>query len=93
MAEHQELLHQEPRTAPEPETAEQRTRRLGKRGLAGGVVAGGATAAKFGGLKVVLWLLAWNGAVDLLHLGLWGAVVIVAAILAVQLARRLGREG
>ena len=93
MADHDDLLSQGPREAPEPETAEQRSSRLGKRGLAGGVVGGGAAAAKLGALggltKVFVWLFAWHGIVDAGHVFGWiGVVAVVAGILGVIALRR-----
>jgi predicted lipid-binding transport protein (Tim44 family) len=93
MGAHDELLQEGPRTAPEPETAEQRSRRIGKRGLAGTVLGGGAAAAKFGGLKLFLWIFALNSTVDVLHLGLWGALLIVLVVVGITLARRVRRTG
>ena len=85
MSDRDELLTQGPRTAPEPETAEQRSHRVGKRGLAGGAAAGGAAAIKFGGAgKVFLWLFAWHGFWSLWRLGAW-AIVLVLAVTSVLL--------
>jgi hypothetical protein len=95
MAKHDELLDQGPREAPEPETAEQRSKRLGVGTAAGGVVAAGAAAAKFGGLaKLFIWLFAWNGFVDAWRLGGWIAIAVLLAAIAlffVLRARRASR--
>jgi hypothetical protein len=93
MARHDDLLQQGPQTAPEPETAEARTRRVGRRGLAGGAVAGGAAAAKFGALKLLLWFFAIRSAFDLVHLGLWLSVVLLLAVVSVAVALRARRSG
>jgi hypothetical protein len=94
MARHDDLLDQGPREAPEPETAEQQSR---KRGLksAGGVVAGGgvvaAKAGAIGGLgKIFIWMFAWNGVSTALRIGGWIGIVVVVALVvaAVALFRR-----
>ena len=59
MGEHDDLLQQGPREAPEPETAEQRSKRLGVGTAAGGVAAAGVAAAKFGGLAKLFLFLFW----------------------------------
>ena len=68
MAEHEDLLSQGPREAPEPLTAEERTSRNGRRAIGGGVLGGGAAAAKLGAIaglgKVFIWFFAWDGIVD-----------------------------
>lgn len=93
MAKHDELFQQGPREAPEPETAEQRSKRVGLGIAAGGAVAAGAVAAKFGGLaKFFLFLVAWHGAVDAWRLGGWiGLAVVLAAIVTYLVVR--GRRG
>jgi hypothetical protein len=94
MADRDDLLTQGPHTAPEPETAEERTKRVGKGGLAGGAVAGGAAAVKFAGAgKALLWLFAWNGAVDMWRLGGWIALVLTVAAITLVLVLRSRREG
>jgi 3-mercaptopyruvate sulfurtransferase SseA len=93
MAKHDELLDQGPREAPEPETAEERSHRLGMRTTAGGIVAGGAIAAKTGVLaKVFLWMFAWNGVRDAWRLGGWIAIALLAAAVTVYLVLRSRRE-
>jgi hypothetical protein len=92
MAKHDELLQQGPRQAPEPETAEQRTKRVGWGGAAGGVAAGGVALAKVGFLgKFFLWIIAWHGAVDLWRIGGWIAVALVAAVVALYFVVRARR--
>ena len=94
MAGHDDLLNRGPHEAPEPETAEERSKRLGWGGAAGGAVAGGAALLKFGGLsKVLFWLFAWHGAVSAWRLGGWIAVGLVAAAVAAFFVLRARREG
>jgi hypothetical protein len=83
MAKHDELLEQGPHEAPEPETAEQRSKRLGWGTAAGGAAAGGAAIAKLGFFKIILWLVAWHGLVSLWRLG--GLVAVVATLAAVTI--------
>jgi hypothetical protein len=93
MAEHDDLLRQGARTAPEPETAEQRSKRLGWGAAAGGVAAAGAVAAKLGVLtKVALWLFAFH-AVNIWRVGGWIALAAIATAVAVYLVLRSRREG
>jgi hypothetical protein len=92
MAKHDELLELGAREAPEPETAEERSSRLGMKTAAGGVVAGGVALAKFGGLaKIFLWIFAWNGVHDAWRLGGWIGIGLVAAAVAVYFAVRARR--
>ena len=93
MAKHDELLEQGPHEAPEPETAEQRSKRLGLGGAAGGAAAAGAAAAKFGGLaKVFLFLFAWHGAVDVWRVGGWiGLAILLGAGTTFLVLRRRRR--
>ena len=87
----EDLLKQGPREAPEPETAEERSRRTGlAKGAGGGVAAGGIGLAKAGVLgKLFLWWFAWNGAIDAWRIGGWiGAALVAAAIAAYVLYRR-----
>jgi hypothetical protein len=85
---HEELLHQGARTAPQPETAEERSRRLGLK-TGGAAIAGGvAAAAKLGILgKTVLWLIAWHAAVNAWRIGIWAGVAVLVAT-AIVLAVR-----
>jgi hypothetical protein len=87
MAKHDELLEQGPREAPEPETAEQKSQKLGLK-TAGGVVAGGGVAAAkvgaIGGIgKFFLWAALWNGVLR----GGWIALVVVAVLAAAWFVR------
>ena len=93
MARHDDLLDQGAREAPEPETAEQRSSRLGMKTAGGGIVAGGAALAKAGVLgKFFFWFFAWNGVNNLWRLGGWIAIAILAAAVSVYLVLRSRRE-
>jgi hypothetical protein len=94
MSRHDELLEEGAREAPEPETAEERSHRLGLRTAGGAVVGGGVAAAKFGGLaKLFVWLFAWNGVRDAWRLGGWIAIAVVAAAGAAFFVVRSRRAG
>jgi len=81
MAKHDDLLNQGPREAPEPETAEQKSRKLGLKTAGGGVAAGGIGLAKAGVLgKLLLWLFVWNGVSTGLRIGGWIGIALIAAI-------------
>ena len=92
MAKHDELLEQGPHEAPEPETAEQRSKRVGWGTAAGGAAAGGAVLAKLGFLKIFLWIVAWHGVIDLWRVGGWIALVALAGVVTVYLVVRSRRE-
>jgi hypothetical protein len=96
MAKHDELLEQGPHEAPEPETAEERSHRLGMKTAAGGVVGGGAVLAKAGALggfgKVFLWLFAWNGVHRAWRVGGGVAIAVLAAAVTAYLVLRSRRE-
>jgi hypothetical protein len=85
-----ELLKQGPREAPEPETAEERSRRTGlTKAAGGGVAAGGIGLAKAGLLgKFFLWFLVWHGAVTAARLGGWIGILLAIALVAGFLAYR-----
>jgi hypothetical protein len=88
-----DLLKQGPREAPEPETAEERSKRLGLKSAGGVVAGGGVAAAKLGVLgKIFIWWFAWNGAVDAWRIGGWIALALVVAALAVYFVVRARRE-
>ena len=90
---HDHMLEEGPRQAPEPETAEQRSRRLGLKSGAGAVAAGGAAALKFGGLaKVLVWLVAFHGIVNAWRLGSWIGIAVVLALGALLIALRSRRK-
>jgi hypothetical protein len=93
MAKHDDMLEQGPRDAPEPETAEQRSKRVGLGGAAGGIVAGGAAAAKLGVLtKVLVWYFAWHGAVSAWRIGGWIGLAVVLAAIALFVVLRARSE-
>jgi hypothetical protein len=93
MARHDDLLDEGAREAPEPETAEQRSSRLGMKTAGGGIVAGGAALAKVGVLgKFFFWFFAWNGVNNLWRLGGWIAIAVLAAAVALYLVLRSRRE-
>jgi hypothetical protein len=84
-----ELLKQGPREAPEPETAEERSRRTGLKTAGGGIAAGGIGLAKAGILgKVFLWLFVWNGVSTALRIGGWIGILLIAAIVGGTLLYR-----
>jgi hypothetical protein len=78
----EDLLKQGPREAPEPETAEERSRRTGLTKTAGGgIAAAGIGLAKVGILgKVFLWLFVWNGVSTALRLGGWIGILLILGI-------------
>jgi hypothetical protein len=93
MSDHEELLKQGPRVAPEPETAEERSKRLGLKTAGGGVAAGGIGLAKAGLLgKFFLWWIAWNGAWSAWRIGGWVGLAILVAAVAAWLVLRRRRE-
>jgi len=92
MARHDELLEQGPHEAPEPETAEQRSKRLGVGTAAGGAAVAGGALAKLGFLKIFLWIFAWHGFISLWQVGGWIALVALAAVATVYLVIRSRRE-
>jgi len=93
MAKHNDLLNEGAREAPEPETAEERSSRLGMKSAGGGIAAGGLALAKFGVLgKVFLYVFAWNGVADLWRIGGWVAIAVVVAAIALYLVIRSRRE-
>jgi hypothetical protein len=82
MAHHDDLLKQGPREAPEPETAEQRSRRNGLKAAGGGVAAGGIGLAKAGILgKFFFWIFLWNGVSTAGRIGGWIGIVLIAALI------------
>jgi hypothetical protein len=88
-----ELLKEGPREAPEPETAEERSKKLGLKTAGGGVAAGGIGLAKAGILgKTLIWLFAWNGVSTAWRIGGWIGVAVAAAIVASYLVLRHRRS-
>jgi hypothetical protein len=86
MSNHNELLEEGARDAPEPETAEQKSRKLGLKTAGGAVAGGGAVAAKAGAIgglgKLFFWLFAWNGVSTALRIGGWIGIALVVALVA-----------
>ncbi|HLX32459.1 MAG TPA: hypothetical protein VKR79_06790 [Gaiellaceae bacterium] len=97
MAKHDDLLEQGPREAPEPETAEEKSRKLGLKTAGGAVAGGGAVVAKAGGIglfgKFFLWLFIWNGVSTAGRIGGWIGVALVVTLVAgaIELYRRRRR--
>ena len=89
---HEDLLKEGPREAPEPETAEEKSKKLGLKTAGGAVAGGGAIAAKAGAIgglgKFFLWAAVWNG----LLRGGWIALVVIAVVLATVLLVRRRRH-
>jgi hypothetical protein len=85
MAQHDDLLNQGPREAPEPETAEEKSKKLGLRSAGGAVAGGGVVAAKVGALgglsKFFLWLFVWNGVSSAARIGGWIGIALVLALI------------
>jgi hypothetical protein len=89
MSDHDDLLQEGPREAPEPETAEERSKRMGLKTAGGGVAAGGIGLAKAGVLgKFLLWLFVWNGVSTAWRIGGWVAIALIAAAVAVYVLYR-----
>ena len=81
-----DLLKQGPREAPEPETAEEKSRKLGLKTAGGALAGGGVVAAKAGAIgglgKLFLWLFLWNGVSTAGRIGGWVGIVLVIALVA-----------
>ena len=93
MTRNDDLLNQGPREAPEPETAEQRSKKLGLKTAGGGVAAGGIGLAKAGILgKTLIWLFAWNGVSTAWRVGGWIGLAIAAGVLTTYVALRHRRS-
>jgi len=85
----EDLLKQGPREAPEPETAEERSKRMGMKTAGGGVAAGGIGLAKAGFLgKFFIYLFLWNGVRTAYLVGGWIAIAIVAASIVAYIVYR-----
>jgi hypothetical protein len=87
VAKHDELLEQGPQEAPEPETAEERSKRTGWGAAGGGILGGGVAAVKFGGLtKILFWLVAFRAIDNGWRIGAWaGVAIVLAAVVAFAL--------
>ena len=84
-----DLLKQGPREAPEPETAEERSKRTGMKTAGGGVAAGGIGLAKAGLLgKFFIYLFLWNGIRAAWLIGGWIAIALVAAAVIAYIVYR-----
>jgi len=85
MSDHDDLLKQGPRQAPEPETAEEKSRKLGLKTAGGAVAGGGVVAAKVGAIggfsKLFFWLFLWNGVSTAGRIGGWIGLLLVAALI------------
>ena len=96
MSGHDDLLEQGPREAPEAETAEEKSKKLGLKGAGGAVAGGGVVAAKVGALgglgKLFIWLFAWNGIRDAWRIGGWIGLAVVVALIAAFLVLRHRRQ-
>jgi hypothetical protein len=81
----EDLLKQGPREAPEPETAEEKSGKLGLKTAGGAVAGGGAVAAKAGAIgglgKFFLWLFLWNGVSTAGRIGGWIGIALVLALI------------
>jgi hypothetical protein len=87
---HDDLLKEGPRQAPEPETAEEKSRKLGLKTAGGAVAGGGAIAAKAGAIgglgKVFLWLFLWNGVSTAGRIGGWIGILLVISLVVAAIA-------
>ena len=96
MAKHDDLLNEGPRQAPEPETAEEKSKKLGLKSAGGAVAGGGVVAAKAGAIgglgKFFIWLFAWNSVRAGWRIGGWIGLGLVVAIIATYLVLRHRRE-
>jgi hypothetical protein len=82
MSDHDELLKRGPRDAPEPETAEQRSRRRGLKTVGGGAAVGGIGLAKAGILsKIIFWFFVWHGVGTAAQIGGWIGFLLLAAVI------------
>jgi hypothetical protein len=85
----EELLKQGPREAPEPETAEERSKRMGMKTAGGGIAAGGIGLAKAGFLgKFLIYLFLWNGVRSAWLIGGWIGIALVGAAIVSYLVYR-----
>ena len=83
------LYTDQPREAPEPETAEQRSKRMGMKTAGGGLAAGGIGLAKAGFLgKFLIYLFLWNGIRATYLIGGWIAIALIAAAVVAYIAYR-----
>jgi hypothetical protein len=96
MSNHDELLEEGAREAPEPESAEEKSRKLGLKTAGGAVAGGGAVAAKAGAIgglgKLFFWLFAWNGVSTALRIGGWIGIALAVALVAGLILYRRSRR-
>ena len=93
MAKHDDMLEQGPREAPEPETAEQRSKNMGLKTAGGGIAAGGIGLAKAGVLgKFFFWLFAWHSLQSAWRISAWVGVAAVIVAITAFLVYRWRRE-
>src|SRR2546423_3688585 len=96
MSNHEELLEEGGREAQEPESAEERSRKLGLKPEGGAVAGGGAVAAKAGAIgglgKLFFWLFAWNGVSTALRIGGWMGIALALALVAGLILYRRSRR-
>jgi hypothetical protein len=90
---HEDLLEEGVRTAPEPETAEEKSRHLGLKTSGGAIVSGTAVAAKAGVLgKGLLWFFAFRGVVDSWRIGVWVGVAVTLVVVTALVIRSMREE-
>jgi hypothetical protein len=91
-----DLLKQGPREAPEPETAEEKSRKLGLKTAGGAVAGGGVAAAKVGAIgglgKFILWIFLWNGVSTAGRIGGWIGIGLVLALIGGFILYRRSRR-
>ena len=96
MAKHDDLLKEGPRQAPEPETAEEKSKKLGLKSAGGAVAGGGVVAAKAGAIgglgKFFIWLFAWNSVRAGWRIGGWIGLALVLAVIVTYVVIRRRRE-
>jgi hypothetical protein len=96
MSKHDDLLNEGPREAPEPETAEEKSQKLGLKSAGGVVVGGGAVAAKAGALaglgKFFVWIFFWNSLSSAWRIGGWIGLAVVLALVVGYVALRHRRS-
>jgi len=96
MAKHDDLLNQGPREAPEAETAEEKSKKLGLKSAGSAVAGGGVVAAKAGAIgglgKFFIWLFAWNSVRAGWRIGGWIGLGVVLAIIATYIVLRRRKE-
>ena len=93
MARHDDLLDEGARMAPEPETAEEKSKKLGLKTAGGGVAAGGIALAKVGFLgKFFIYFFLWNGVSSAWRIGGWIGIAVAAAVISAYFVLRSRRQ-